>query len=67
MYELLAAAVDAVHGLAMLLWGLGLPLLFYPRHQWIKRAYVQQHDGRARCGFRRRIRSSATVANPMRT
>ena len=40
MYELLGATVDSVHGLAMIAWGLGLPLLFWHRWRRLTRAYV---------------------------
>jgi hypothetical protein len=40
MYRLLAAAVDLVHAGSMLVWGLGLPLLFWHRFRRLSRAYV---------------------------
>jgi hypothetical protein len=40
VFELLGAAVDAVHALAMLVWGLGLPLLFWHRRMSLTRIYT---------------------------
>ena len=40
VYAILAAAVDLTHGLAMLVWGLGLPLLVWHRFERISRAYM---------------------------
>jgi len=39
-YAILAAAVDLTHGLAMLAWGLGLPLLVWHRFERLSRAYM---------------------------
>jgi len=38
--RLLAIGTDLVHALAMLLWGLGLPLLFWHRFPRLSRAYM---------------------------
>jgi hypothetical protein len=40
MYSTLGALVDVVHALAMALWGLGLPLLFFRRWRRVSRAYM---------------------------
>ena len=40
MHELLSAAVDVVHALAMLVWGAGLPLLFWHRWPALSRGYM---------------------------
>ncbi len=40
MFELLSAAVDVVHALAMLAWGVGLPLLFWHRWPALSRGYM---------------------------
>jgi hypothetical protein len=40
VYRLLAAAVDFIHALSMLAWGLGLPLLFWHRFRRLSRAYM---------------------------
>ena len=40
MYPPLAAAVDALHALSMLAWGLGLPLLFWHRFRRLSHAYM---------------------------
>ncbi|MEZ4223314.1 MAG: hypothetical protein R3B13_20380 [Polyangiaceae bacterium] len=40
VFELLGAAVDGFHALAMVVWGLGLPLLFFQRWQHLTRAFV---------------------------
>jgi hypothetical protein len=40
IYRVLGASVDAVHALAMLLWGLGLPLLVWHRFHGLSRAYM---------------------------
>ena len=40
MFELLSAAVDLAHALAMLVWGVGLPLLFWHRWPRLSRAYM---------------------------
>jgi hypothetical protein len=40
MFELLSAAVDLAHALAMLVWGAGLPLLFWHRWPQLSRAYM---------------------------
>jgi hypothetical protein len=40
VFELLAAVVDLVHALAMLVWGLGLPLMFWHRWLGLSRAYL---------------------------
>jgi hypothetical protein len=39
-YTVLAASVDVVHALAMLLWGFGLPLLFWHRFPRLSRGYM---------------------------
>jgi hypothetical protein len=39
-YAALAAAVEVTHGLAMIAWGLGLPLLVWHRYQRLSRAYM---------------------------
>ena len=40
IYAALAAAVEFTHGLAMILWGLGLPLLVWHRWERLSRAYM---------------------------
>jgi len=40
VYATLAAAVDFTHALAMLAWGLGLPLLVWHRYERLSRAYM---------------------------
>jgi hypothetical protein len=40
VFELLGAAVDALHALAMVVWGLGLPLLFWHRWRTVTRVYT---------------------------
>lgn len=40
MYRSLAAAVDTLHALSMLAWGLGLPLLFWHRFRRLSHAYM---------------------------
>jgi len=40
IYEILSAAVDALHALAMVAWVLGLPLLFWHRWPRLSRLYV---------------------------
>ena len=40
MFELLSAAVDVIHALAMLAWGIGLPLLFWHRWPSVSRGYM---------------------------
>jgi len=40
MFELLSAVVDVLHALAMLVWGLGLPLLFWHRWPKLSRGYM---------------------------
>ena len=40
MYRLLAATVDAIHALSMVVWGLGLPLLVWHRYRRLSRAYM---------------------------
>jgi hypothetical protein len=40
VFELLSAAVDVIHALAMLIWGLGLPLLFWHRWPALSRGYM---------------------------
>jgi hypothetical protein len=40
VFRLLAAAVDSLHALAMLAWGLGLPLLVWHRFRWLSRVYM---------------------------
>jgi hypothetical protein len=40
IYGVLAAGVDFVHALAMLVWGLGLPLLVWHRHHGLSRTYM---------------------------
>jgi hypothetical protein len=40
MFELLSASVDVVHALAMLVWGIGLPLLFWQRWPALSRGYM---------------------------
>lgn len=39
-YELLAAGVEAVHALSMVIWGLGLPLLFWHRFPRLSELYM---------------------------
>jgi hypothetical protein len=39
-YAALAAAVEVTHGLAMIGWGLGLPLLVWHRYERLSRAYM---------------------------
>jgi len=40
MFELLSASVDVLHALAMLVWGVGLPLLFWHRWPRLSRGYL---------------------------
>jgi hypothetical protein len=40
VYAALAAAVEVTHGLAMVVWGLGLPLLVWHRYERLSRAYM---------------------------
>jgi hypothetical protein len=40
LFRLLAAAVELLHGLLMLAWGLGLPLLLWRRLPRLRRAYI---------------------------
>lgn len=40
MFELLSAAVDLTHALAMLVWGAGLPLLLWHRWPRLSQAYM---------------------------
>jgi hypothetical protein len=40
MFELLSASIDVVHALAMLVWGVGLPLLFWHRWPALSRGYM---------------------------
>jgi hypothetical protein len=40
MFELLSASVDVLHALAMLAWGIGLPLLFWHRWPALSRGYM---------------------------
>jgi hypothetical protein len=40
VFELLGASVDALHALAMLIWGVGLPLLFWHRWRKLTRIYM---------------------------
>ena len=40
MFKLLAIAIEFSHGLMMLLWGVGLPLLIWHRLARLSRAYV---------------------------
>ena len=40
VYRILAASVDFVHALIMVLWGVGLPLLIWHRFQRLSRAYM---------------------------
>jgi hypothetical protein len=40
IYRLLASAVDALHALSMLAWGIGLPLLVWHRFQRLSHAYM---------------------------
>lgn len=40
MYELLSASVDVLHAVAMLVWGIGLPLLFWHRWPALSRGYM---------------------------
>jgi hypothetical protein len=39
-YRALAAGVDALHAVSMLVWGLGLPLLFWHRFRRLSHAYM---------------------------
>jgi hypothetical protein len=39
-YASLAAGVEMLHALAMIVWGLGLPLLFWHRYQRLSRFYT---------------------------
>lgn len=39
-YELLAAGVEAVHAFSMVLWGIGLPLLFWHRFPRLSEVYM---------------------------
>lgn len=39
-YELLAASVEAVHALSMVVWGVGLPLLFWHRFPRLSELYM---------------------------
>jgi hypothetical protein len=39
-FRLLAAAVDSLHALGMLVWGLGLPLLVWHRFRWLSHVYM---------------------------
>lgn len=40
LYGVLAAAIELGHGLSMVVWGLGLPLLVWHRHERLSRAYM---------------------------
>lgn len=40
VYHALAAGVEIVHALAMIVWGLGLPLLVWHRYERLVRAYM---------------------------
>jgi hypothetical protein len=40
LYRFLALAVELSHGLSMMLWGLGLPLLIWPRWPRLRHAYL---------------------------
>jgi len=40
VYWVLAAGVETIHALAMIVWGLGLPLLGWHRHRRLVRAYM---------------------------
>ena len=40
VYAMLAAAVEVTHGLLMLVWGLGLPLLVWHRYERLSRSYM---------------------------
>lgn len=40
VYAALAAAVEVTHALAMIVWGLGLPLLVWHRYEKLSRAYM---------------------------
>jgi len=40
MFALLAATIDAFHALAMVLWIVGLPLLFARKHPRLRRAFA---------------------------
>jgi hypothetical protein len=40
VYAALAATVELTHGLAMVVWGLGLPLLVWHRYERLSRAYM---------------------------
>jgi hypothetical protein len=40
MYQFLAIFVDVIHTLAMLVWGIGLPLLLWHRWPRLSRAYL---------------------------
>lgn len=40
LYLLLAMAADLAHALAMILWALGLPLLFWHRYYHLARIYI---------------------------
>jgi hypothetical protein len=40
VYTALAAAVEVTHGLTMIVWGLGLPLLVWHRWKPLSRAYM---------------------------
>jgi hypothetical protein len=39
-FRALAASVEVVHALAMLVWGVGLPLLLWHRYKRLSRAYM---------------------------
>src|SRR5688572_186834 len=40
VYAILAAAVEVTHGLSMIVWGLGLPLLAWHRYERLSRFYM---------------------------
>jgi hypothetical protein len=40
VYGALAAAVEVTHGLSMIVWGIGLPLLVWHRYERLSRAYM---------------------------
>lgn len=40
LFRTLAACVELIHGLAMVAWGLGLPLLVWQRFPGLRRAYI---------------------------
>lgn len=40
IYELMAAGVEAVHAFSMVLWGVGLPLLFWHRFPRLSECYM---------------------------